>query len=293
MLMTVPFDLPAYLSRIGLAEAPAADAEGLALLQRAHRMTIPFENLDVLLGRGIALDPDAVFDKLVRRRRGGYCFEHNHLFLRALEALGFVARPLLARVWLGTPDDGPVPARTHCLSLVELPDGPWIADAGFGGAYTPPLPLIDGAQATTPDDAVHLLMRDAVHGWILTRDGDLHATDARGVPQPGGGPIRQYSFTEDRVWPADLAQCNHHIATVPNHRFTTVAIVSIVLPRGFASLTDRHYRRRNGTDAVTTDITDPRVYRMRLSLVFGIDLEVAEVAALNLFQSNTTSSGLT
>lgn len=277
------FDLPAYLSRVALAEAPPADADGLATLQRAHRMAIPFENLDVLLGRGISLDPDAVFEKLVRQRRGGYCFEHDQLFGRALAAIGFVVRPLLARVWLGTADDGPVPARTHTLSLVELPDGPWIADAGFGGAYTPPMPLIDGAQATTADGAVHRLSRDAVHGWVLTRDGDLHATDARGVPQEGGGPIRQYSFTLDAVWPADLAQCNRHIATVPNHRFTTIAIVSIVLPRGFASLTDRHYRRRSGTEAVTTDIVDPRVYRMRLSLVFGIDLTVDEVATLGLF----------
>jgi N-hydroxyarylamine O-acetyltransferase len=281
--MTPPFDLAAYLARLGLAEPPAADAEGLAILQRAHRMAIPFENLDVLLGHGVSLDPDAVFDKLVRRRRGGYCFEHNQLFLRALDALGFVARPLLARVWLGTADDGPVPPRTHCLSLVELSDGPWIADAGFGGAYTPPLPLRDGARATSFDDAVHHLARDASFGWVLTRDGDLHATDARGVPQPGGGAIRQYSFTEDAVWPADLAQCNHHIATIPGHRFTTMAIVSIVLPRGFASLTDRHYRRRNGTEAVTADLVDPRVYRMRLSLVFGIDLTGEDVATLGLF----------
>ncbi|HEX8446974.1 MAG TPA: arylamine N-acetyltransferase [Sphingomonas sp.] len=284
--MTLPFDLATYLARIGVPDVPAADADGLALVQRAHRMAIPFENLDVLLGRGISLDPDAVFDKLVLRRRGGYCFEHNQLFGRALDALGFVVRPLLARVWLGVADltdPAAVPSRTHCLSLVELPDGAWIADAGFGGAYTPPMPLVDGAQAKTPDGAVHHLVRDAGHGWILTRDGDLHATDARGVPQPGGGAIRQYSFTAAPVWPADLEQCNHHIATVPNHRFTTIAIASIVLPSGFASLTDRHYRRRNGTEAIGTDLTDPRVYRMRLSLVFGIDLEKTEVAALGLF----------
>ena len=277
------FDLPAYLTRVALADPPAVDADGLATLQRAQRMAIPFENLDVLLGRGIALAPDAVVAKLVGQRRGGYCFEQDALFRMALAALGFTARPLLARVWLGLDDAGPPPARTHTLSLVDLPGGAWIADAGFGGAYTPPMPLRDGAQATTPDGAVHTLSADPVHGWILTRAGDPLATDARGVVRADGGPVRQYSFTLDPVWPADLEQANHHIATVPNHRFTTVAIVSIVLPRGFASLTDRHYRRRNGTDAITTDLTDPRVYRIRLSLVFGIDLTVDEVAALNLF----------
>ena len=95
--MSNSLDLPAYLARIALPAPPAPDAEGLAAVQRAHRLVIPFENLDIPLGRGISLDPDAVFDKLVTRGRGGYCFEQNQLFLRALHAMGFTARPLLAR----------------------------------------------------------------------------------------------------------------------------------------------------------------------------------------------------
>src|SRR3546814_16635827 len=93
-------DVEAYLRRIGLEQAPRPDQEGLMSVQRAHRWAIPFENFDIPLGRGISLDPAAVFDKLVVRRRGGYCFEQNQLFLRALLQLGFDARPLLARVWL-------------------------------------------------------------------------------------------------------------------------------------------------------------------------------------------------
>src|SRR3546814_2536084 len=85
----------AYLRRIGLEQAPRPDQEGLMSVQRAHRWAIPFENFDIPLGRGISLDPAAVFDKLVVRRRGGYCFEQNQLFLRALLQLGFDARPLL------------------------------------------------------------------------------------------------------------------------------------------------------------------------------------------------------
>ena len=95
------FDLDAYLARIALKERPLADAEGLAMLQRSHRLAIPFENLDIILGRGIRIDSESVFAKLVTAKRGGYCFEHNRLFLDALTALGFEARPLLARVWLG------------------------------------------------------------------------------------------------------------------------------------------------------------------------------------------------
>jgi N-hydroxyarylamine O-acetyltransferase len=129
--MSDGFDLSAYLERITLKTAPTADIDGLAQIQRAHRLTIPFENLDVKLGRGISLDPVHVFDKLVTRRRGGYCFEQNSLFLRALHAIGFEARPLLARVWMMAPDG--VPPRTHTLNLVRIDGKDWIADAGFGG----------------------------------------------------------------------------------------------------------------------------------------------------------------
>ncbi|SFR86274.1 arylamine N-acetyltransferase family protein [Sphingomonas jatrophae] len=270
-------DLPAYLARIALPLAPEPDAEGLATLQRAHRLAIPFENLDIPLGRGISLDPDAVFDKLVTRSRGGYCFEQNSLFLRALHAIGFDARPLLARVWLGQSE---VPPKTHTLSLVTLDGQEWIADAGFGGSYTPPMPLIDGTEAATPDGARHRLRRDADHGWMLERHGHAETTDGRGSHD---GWVPQYSFTEERVWPADLAMANHFAATVPGGRFTTHRIVSIVLPSGFASLTDRHYTRRNGERGSAGEITDARTYRMRLSLMFGLHLTVEEVDGLGLF----------
>ena len=85
------FDLAAYLARIRLGARPTLDHYGLAAMQRAHRLAIPFENLDIRLGRGVAIDSDAVFAKLVTAKRGGYCFEQNRLFADALDALGFTA----------------------------------------------------------------------------------------------------------------------------------------------------------------------------------------------------------
>ena len=272
------FNLPAYLERIRLPARPTLDHHGLAALQRAHRLAIPFENLDIALGRGIAIDADAVFAKLVIGGRGGYCFEHNQLLLGALEALGFEARPLLARVWLAATGD--VPPLTHALSLVTIDGAPWIADAGFGGSYTPPMPLADGAEAEAPDGARFRLSQDAVHGWLLAREGEPLLTDGRGATE---GFQPQYSFTTDRVWPADLAMGNHWASTMPGTRFTTLRVASIILPNGFARLTDRHYSRRVGDETNAGEIADPRVYRMRLSLMFGIDLNSEEVAALELF----------
>lgn len=275
--MSLPFNLPAYLERIRLPARPTLDHLGLAAVQRAHRLAIPFENLDIPLGRGIDISPDAVFGKLVVAGRGGYCFEQNRLFLDALHALGFEARPLLARVWLNA--EG-VPPKTHTLSLVIIDGQQWIADAGFGGSYAPPMPLIDGAEADAPDGARFRLTQDATHGWMLFRDGEIGSTDGRGG---GAGFQPQYSFTTDMVWPADLALSNHWTSSAPGTRFTTLKVVSIVLPHGFATLTDRHYRRRVGDEETAAEITDPRVYRMRLGMMFGIALSTEEVAALGLF----------
>jgi N-hydroxyarylamine O-acetyltransferase len=268
------FDLDGYLARIGLAARPTHDAAGLARLQLAHRLAIPFENLDVILGRGIAIDGGAVFAKLVTARRGGYCFEHNRLFLDALAALGFAARPLLARVWLGVSD---VPPRAHTLALVTLDDGDWIADAGFGGSYAPPLPLAEAIEVAAPDDARFRLARDAQHGWMAFRDGNPATTDGRDT---AAGWRPQYSFTLDAVWDADLAMGSHWAASAPASPMRRRPIVSIILSPGFATLTGTHFRCWADGAETTETIADLDAYRMRLSTMFGIDLSQEEAATV-------------
>ena len=271
------FDLSAYLARVQLPARVTADAAGLHRLQRAHRLAIPFENLDVALGRPILIDSAGVFAKLVTAKRGGFCFEHHRLFADALAAFDFAARPLLARVWLGATE---VPPLTHVLSLVTVDGQGWIADPGFGGSYAPVMPLVDGALADAPDGASYRLSRDEAGGWMLWRDGPGGSTDGRWT---GAGWQSQYSFTLDQAHDADLAMGSHWSATAPTSRFVRHSVVTLPLPHGFASLIDRQYRRRAAADETTGEITDPRVYRMRLSLLFGIDLGKHEVAALGLF----------
>lgn len=270
------FDLDAYLYRVQLPARVTGDAEGLARLQRAHRLAIPFENLDVVLGRPIPIDSAGVFAKLVTAKRGGFCFEHNRLFGDALAALGFDARALLAQVLLG---GTATPPGTHALSLVTIAGQEWIADAGFGGSYAPVMPLVDGAEAPAPDGARFRLDR-TVDGWTLLRDGEAGTTDGRGG---GAGWRPQYRFTTAPVRDEEIAAGNSWASTHADSRFVRHRIVSIVLPHGFARLTDRHYRRQVGMAISEGEITDPRVYRMRLSLMFGIDLSKDEVEALELF----------
>ena len=171
------------------------------------------------------------------------------------------------------------PPLTHTFALVTIDGQDWIADAGFGGSYAPVMPLVDGAEADAPDGARFRLTREG-DGWMLWRDGDPATTDGR---EAGAGFRPQYGFTLAPVFDADLMLANHWTSTAPESRFRRHCIVSLVLPHGFASLTDRAYRRVAGGDVSEGEITDPRVYRLRLGLLFGIALTVDEVTALGLF----------
>jgi len=272
-----------YLNRIGL-DAPPADVEGLAQMQQAHRQAIAFENLDVMLGRPIPIDSESVFDKLVHRGRGGYCFEQNRLFSDMLVAMGMPNRPLLARVRLGPPE--PVPPRTHVLLLVDMDGEPWIADAGFGGSLVPPLPLADGATAMTLDGARHRLRRIGETGalagaWLLERAGPVAATDGRAAEHGDWQP--QYTFDLSEVTREDLEQANHWTSTRANTRFTTLTIASIVLPDGFAALTDRQLTVYRNGETESRPLMDMGEYHKTVRELFGIDFSLKEVAGLPLF----------
>lgn len=278
-------DLDRYLARIGLENRPEATPEGLAVLQAAHRQAIGFENLDIPLGRGIRIDGPSVFDKLVVQGRGGYCFEQNRLYADALTALGIANRPLLARVRLGNPM-GITPPRTHVLLLVELDGRQWIADAGFGGSFVPPLPLEDGAEATTADGAGHRLRKTGIAGslvgeWLLERAGPASATDGRSAPHGDWQP--QYTFDLGEVAPDDLEQGNHWTSTRPDTRFTTLRVASIALPEGFAALTDRQMTVYSGGTSEKRTIADAADYARTLREVFRIALSEEDAARLGLF----------
>lgn len=125
-------DLDAYLARIGVRGPLAVERQTLDVLSEAHVRTIPFENLDVLLGRPIELELGAIERKLIHERRGGYCFEQNTLLLAVLQQLGFEVRAISARVRYQRPRDY-TPARTHVFLRVELAGESWLVDVGVGG----------------------------------------------------------------------------------------------------------------------------------------------------------------
>ena len=159
----------AYLNRVGVTERTAGDAAGLRTLHRAHQMAVPFENLSIHLAEPISLDERDLIDKIVRCRRGGFCYELNGAFALLLEALGARVSRVAARVYgesgLGPPFD-------HLALIVRPADGsgPWLADVGFGSHSDYPLRL--DARDDQDDPAGRFRLADAEAGDIdVLKDG--------------------------------------------------------------------------------------------------------------------------
>src|SRR5262245_34318466 len=163
--------LAAYLHRIAVARPPELDEAALGLLHRAHQMAVPFENLSIHLAEPISLDEDDLLDKIVTRRRGGFCYELNGAFALLLEALGADVTRVAARVY---GDGGLGPPFDHLALIVRTRDGsgPWLADVGFGSHGTYPL-LLDSKDVQQDPDG-RFLIADASHGDIdVLKDGEL------------------------------------------------------------------------------------------------------------------------
>ena len=150
------FDVDGWMSRIGHDGPREPSLPTLRAVIAAHTSTIPFENIDVLLGRPPKLDLRSLQRKLIASGRGGYCFEQNSLLLAGLLALGFRVTALLARVIRGMPADASGP-QTHMMMQVDLPEGPFLADVGFGNQTpTAPLAMRPGIEQETPHETMRL-----------------------------------------------------------------------------------------------------------------------------------------
>lgn len=205
-------DLEAYFSRIGWGGPTAPTLDTLAGLHLAHLAAIPFENLDIQMGKGIRLDLEALEAKLVRDRRGGYCFEQNSLFAAVLIQLGFRVKLREARVRRGA--TGLLP-RTHLALEVQLSEGAWLSDVGFGGdGPLGPVPFggeglrVQGERCRIQGEGT----RQVLQVWRNDTWMDLYALE------PGG------------VHTIDLELANHYTSTHPASRFVQTLTVQRSTP---------------------------------------------------------------
>jgi len=256
--------LAAYLNRIQWGGPTAPTLETLSTLLRAHMQAIPFENFDVLLGRPVSLDRDAVVDKLVRARRGGYCFEHATLFARALDDLGFAVARHSARVTLMFKRHEV--GRLHMFLTVTLRDRVFVVDPGFGGpAALEPVPLTD-AGLDRPDGATHWMARDG-NFWALRTTVAGEARDA-------------WVSTLERDHPADFVVANHYTATHPASPFVNRLMLSRFTADGRVSVLNRDATIRKGGETRTFLLGDRAALRALVADHLGFDL--AEVDGLRV-----------
>jgi arylamine N-acetyltransferase len=136
-------DIDRYLARIGLGHRPAPTLEGLKQVHAAHLLSIPYENLDIQLGRPVSLEPAAIYDKIVNRRRGGWCYEMNGSLGWALGQLGFKVSRGTGAVMREA--FGEMMAANHLVLRVELEEGTFLADVGVGGGPLDPMPVKEGS----------------------------------------------------------------------------------------------------------------------------------------------------
>ena len=249
-------DLDAYFARIGYAGDTAPTLATLHGIVRAHAHAIPFENLDVLLGRRIGLGPADLAAKLVTARRGGYCFEQNGLLLLVLGALGFAARPISARVRYQRPRDY-MPPRTHLFVRVELGGEPWLADVGVGSmSLTSAIRLAEIGEQPTPHEPRRLI-REAGVLYHQARLGETwHDV---------------YETTLEEMPPIDREVANWFTSAHPDSHFKSRLVVARALPEGRLSLLNRELTRRapDGT-AQTRVLTSPDELLAVLRDEFGL-----------------------
>lgn len=205
------FRLNKYLARIGIDGTLRADLATLTAIHAAHVNAIPFEGLDPLLGRPVKLDLASVQDKLVDSRRGGYCFEQNTLLKAALEQIGFEVTALGARVRWMSPPESPLGPRTHMLLKVDLDDGSYLADVGFGACVLD-MPL---------RFATDVEQRTAMGTYRLSEADGLFSLNAR---QPGGWRTG-YSFNLEPQIQSDHELGSWFTSTSPLAPFVSTLIM--------------------------------------------------------------------
>jgi len=204
-------DVAAYFTRIGYIGSREPTFETLTSIHTHHVRAIPFENLDVLLRRGIRLDLPSIEQKLVGQHRGGYCFEQNLLFSAILRSLGFAVTPRLARVRWKVPADTPTPL-THMVLQVDIDSRPWLADVGFGGiGLEQPIAIDTEAEQGLTGEPRRLL-----------REGRYLHHQVRF----GNSWHELYRFTLDDVSLIDFEVANWFTSTHPDSRFKQNIIVS-------------------------------------------------------------------
>lgn len=256
--MAAEIDVDRYFRRIAYAGDAPATLATLARLHALHAEAIPFENLSAFLGEEIPLDPASLQRKLIDAQRGGWCFEQNLLFAEVLRALGYRVTTLAARVRWNAPH-GALRPRSHMLMRVELPEGDYIADVGFGGlTLSAPLRLEPAIEQETPHERFRLAEQDGTY---------LLEAEVAGAWQP----LYTFDLVEQHV--PDYEVSNWYLAHHPQSQFVTGIIAARTEPGTRHALRGGRYAvHRRGRPSATRAVESVEDFRRLLEGPFRIRL---------------------
>ena len=247
-------DVGLYLERIRYKGLHEPTLDTLRKLQRAHLLTVPFENLDIHLGNPIILSLPAFYEKIVRRDRGGFCYELNGLFGWLLEQLGFKVTLLSAQVFQHTQ---PGPEFDHLVLLVEMEE-PWLVDVGFGDLCLDVLPFKTNEE-TAYDDGSFRFVQSGTE-YVLQR-------------KRTSGWQSQYAFSLTPRQLTDFGDMCRYQQTSPESHFTQKTVCSLATLEGRITLSNNRLITTSSEHREEHEVKTENEYRNLLKTHFGIELE--------------------
>ncbi len=250
--------LQQYFERIHFDGVAKPDIQTLFDLHRQHTFVIPFENLAIFEGQDILVDPDSLFDKIVQRGRGGYCFEMNGLLAFILRRIGFDVRDLLARVFVS---ENEVFAKLHHILLVEVEGKRFLCDVGFGGnGLIEPIELAMDKPVTQFGETYRLMHSDAF-GYILQHQLD-------------GAFTNQYAFTLEACKPVvDYLAPNFFCSKFPESLFTNQLMCTRPTPDGRVTISGKTLKIRTGGRTDRQEVSDPESFNRMVRDHFDLEID--------------------
>jgi N-hydroxyarylamine O-acetyltransferase len=248
-------NVSSYLSRIGYAGSTDPNAETLRALHLAHMRTVPFENLDISLGREILCDEQRFLHKIIDLHRGGFCYELNGAWAALLRELGFAVTLLSARV--SREDGSASPEFDHLALRVDL-DEPWLADVGFGDSFLEPLRLKPDAE-----------QEQSTGRFRIVQVGDVMIVQ-RVLSEEFWKSLYRFTLTPRDL--SDFAPRCHFQQTSPESHFTRQRICTLPTADGRITLSDLKFIRTTGERREERLLRSEDEWRSALADLFGVRL---------------------
>lgn len=246
----------AYLDRIGFDGPLDGSTKALGEIQRRHLLAVPYENMDILRGQRLSLEVDALFDKVVTRRRGGYCFELNRLFGWLIEQLGYPVEHFFGRFVRG---ESEAPMRRHHVLVAEAQGQRYLCDVGVGIAIPRlPLRMVTGVEQAQ-DFGTYKLEVDPLLGWVV------YSMEKRGWDW-------LYAFTEEPQLPVDFVQPTFFCEYAPESIFNKEPMIAIRTEDGRITLDGMTLKRFSREGVEVRMLQNEAELMESLKVNFGIEL---------------------